>query len=225
MPNERINRETVDFHEFKGHRFSNWYKAIVPKSRIGMERRLSRTGTSEMALPAKPMEDMADPALLSTSPKRKTSGPMRRLSTDMSGEAEGLHNFMKRDTGDHYFYKPALNFLDGQGAAVYEFQLREPGKSPYTVYIGSTCRERGDTSPRQRIQIYLQNGGRKAEMIEEALNNGMELWIRISQDTKGMDQANQIEDEMLDKYEYAWNARRNWGVRRIEHLPEDRITF
>jgi len=221
MSNSRTNRETVDFDEFNDHRFSNWYKAIVPKSRIGMERRLSRTGASEMALPAQPVENMADPALLSTSPKRKTSlsGPMRRLSTSgESGEGEGLHNFMKRDTGDHYFYKPALNFLDGQGAAVYVFQLREPGKNPMTVYIGSTFRDRGDTSPRQRIQVYLQNGGRKEEMIEEALNNGMELWIRISQDTKGMDEANKIENEMLDKYEYAWNARRNWGVRRIQHL-------
>jgi len=216
MANERTNRETLDFQEFNGQKFSSWYKAIVPKSRLGRERRLSKTGASEMSLPSKPMEELADPGLLSTSPGR--GGAMRRLSADVSSDPEALHNFMKRETGDHYFYKPVLGFLDGQVAAVYEFQLRESGKTPMTVYIGSTCRERGDKSPRQRIQQYLQTGERKQEMIEDALNHGLEIWLRITQDTKSMDQANEIENEMLDKYEYAWNARRNWGVRRIQQL-------
>jgi len=213
MTNERINREEEDFTEFGGKTFSNWYKAIVPKDRMGRERRLSRTSGSEMSLPVKPVDELADPKLLSTSPPRVG----RRLSSDLTVDAEGLHNFMKRETGNHYFYKPALNFFDGQGAAVYEFQLREHGKNNLTVYVGSTYRSRGDTSPRQRIQQYLQNGAHKVELIEDALDKGMEIWVRIMK-TSGMDQANEVENQLLDKYEYPWNARRNWGIRRISKL-------
>ena len=120
----REPRENHVIDSTHGLEWSHFYKALVPKTRLGRERRLSRSSASEMALPALPTEDIAVTGPVSTSPPRaglENYLPKRRLSRQ-SGD-EPLSNFMKRETGDHYFYKAVLNFLDGQSSAVYEFQV------------------------------------------------------------------------------------------------------
>jgi Uri superfamily endonuclease len=121
---------------------------------------------------------------------------------------------LRRETGEHFFYKPVINFLDGQTASVYEFQARGSG-DPVVVYCGSTNKERGDKSTRQRMQQYLSNGAHKAWAIDDALNRDYEIWVRICR-CPGMEVASQLENELLKSYDYAWNIRDNGGkIRQI----------
>ena len=132
---EKKLREEVDADEEKklgNQEWSNWYKAIVPESRTGGERRLSVGQDSLMTLPAMPHglpEPMSGPAPGTSPPSSPTgTGPGgRRLSATagrrQSGQLGEIINFLRRETGKHYFYKPMINFLDGETACVYEFQV------------------------------------------------------------------------------------------------------
>jgi len=206
--------------------WSNWYKALVPKTRIGGERRLSVGQNSIMQLPAMPHGlteggGMAALTLGSTPPNGSpldVPTPMvgpggRRLSATggrrQSGNLGEINNFLKRENGEHFFYKPVINFLEDQTASVYEFQARGSGPSQ-VVYCGSTCKERGDKTIRNRIQTYLSNGAHKADAIEDALNRDYEIWIRILP-CPGMKMACELENELLRTADYAWNMRDNGG--------------
>ena len=86
----------------------------------------------------------------------------------------------------------------------------------YVVYIGSTCRgKRGGL--RRRILEYCTNGSHKKDLINDALGRGYELWVRVK--TSGghasRKNAEDMENELLDKYDYAWNIRNNGGIRHI----------
>jgi len=221
MGEDKPLRENVEDPAKIGDReWSNWYKALVPKSRTGGERRLSVGQNSIMQLPAMPHGLTQGEAVLGSSPPTTpTEGPGgRRLSATggrrQSGNLGEINNFLRREKGEHFFYKPVINFLDGQTASVYEFQARGSG-APVVVYCGATNKERGDKSTRMRVQQYLSNGAHKSDAIEDALNRDYEIWIRICR-CPGMEVACELENELLKSYDYAWNVRDNGGkIRQI----------
>ena len=98
---------------------------------------------------------------------------------------------------------------------IYEWQARgvlhrQPN---HVVYIGSTC-SRKPGLLRGRILEYCTNGSHKVDLINDALRRGYELWVRVKS-TQDRETAEDLENELLDHYNYAWNVRCNGGLRRI----------
>jgi hypothetical protein len=91
------------------------------------------------------------------------------------------------------------------------------------VYIGSTCREKPGAL-KYRIKEYCSNGSHKSELIDGALEKGYELWVRVKPSgrskvrAKNLENAEKLENDLLSKYNYAWNIRDNIGLRDV--LPE-----
>ena len=81
------------------------------------------------------------------------------------------------------------------------------------VYVGSTCRtKRG--ALRSRILEYCTNGSHKDDLINNALDDGYELCVRVKI-TRGRQAAEDEENDLLDQYDYAWNTRGNGEIRDI----------
>ena len=52
----------------------------------------------------------------------------------------------------------------------------------------------------------------KKDLINDALGRGYELWVRVKMSTATYDcdlDAERMENELLAKYNYAWNIRNN----------------
>lgn len=107
---------------------------------------------------------------------------------------------------------------------IYEFKLREGGFNNDVVYVGSTCRSRQKNSLRERVRDYLVRGSHKAELINGALGRGAEIHVRLKPCCcpgagNDLDQlkrnAERLENDLLDRYDYAWNTRRNGEIRHI----------
>ena len=98
---------------------------------------------------------------------------------------------------------------------IYEFAATLPGKrKKRVVYVGSTCV--GDVrcpSLKNRIVDYTIDGNHKKDEINEALRRGYTLWVRF-QPAQNRPEAERMENELLSKYNYAWNVTNN-GVRPI----------
>ena len=88
-------------------------------------------------------------------------------------------------------------------------------KSRRVVYVGSTCRRNHQECQRMRDRIvaYASTGNHKKDLINAALERGWELWVRFKNATDE-DQAKDMENALLGRYNYAWNIRNN-GVRPI----------
>lgn len=100
---------------------------------------------------------------------------------------------------------------------IYEWAARLPGQhNNRVVYVGSTCRgKRG--SLRDRILEYCRNGSHKKDLINDALERGYELWVRVKISAPRRncrEDAERMENELLAEYNYAWNIRNN-AVRSI----------
>ena len=104
---------------------------------------------------------------------------------------------------------------------IYEWQARgtfEGQPDKVVVYVGSTCTaKRG--SLRTRVLQYCTNGSHKSALINDALERGYELWVRVK--TSGPNNMNnkllaeEMENELLENYNYAWNIRNNGAYRNI----------
>ena len=88
------------------------------------------------------------------------------------------------------------------------------------VYVGSTCTRCGNSyKPLQsRILGYCSHSNHKAALINDALTKGYTLEARYKQAWNEL-QARNMENELLDIYDYAWNERRNGGKLGIRLLP------
>lgn len=97
------------------------------------------------------------------------------------------------------------------------YEWRAKGKSArqpnYIVYVGSTCRGKPGAL-RRRIIEYCTDGSHKKDLMNEALRKGYELWVRVKT-SRGTDNAQELENELLKKYDYAWNVRNNGKIRHI----------
>ena len=85
------------------------------------------------------------------------------------------------------------------------------GVNPSVVYLGSTCPPcpgRNPWSLENRIVAYTTHGNHKAELINCALTSGCELWVRFKSASFERE-ARDMENELLRKYNYAWNIRNN----------------
>ena len=99
---------------------------------------------------------------------------------------------------------------------IYEWQARRPGRQNVVIYVGCTCRDRPG-SLRARILEYCVNGAHKSPLINEALKKGNELFVRVKtsgdnsdcNSDRSKETAQNMENELLKKYDYAWNIRNN----------------
>ena len=103
---------------------------------------------------------------------------------------------------------------DVNKCGIYEWSLSKPWlKKKVVVYVGSTCRKK-EGSLHSRIREYCSNGSHKKELINEAVEERYELYVRIK--VKGnKTQAQVAENRLLQKYDYAWNKRENGEIRKI----------
>ena len=129
-------------------------------------------------------------------------------------------NNLQRRRGNHIGFickdiKTAFS-NEARYCGIYEWQaigtLRN--QPDYVVYVGSTCRAK-EGALRQRINEYCTNGSHKANLINDALNRGYELWVRVKvSDSNEEEDAENMENELLERYNYAWNVRNN-AIRNI----------
>ena len=111
---------------------------------------------------------------------------------------------------------------ESERCGIYEWQARRSDQPNRVVYIGSTCRSK-EGALRGRILEYCTNGSHKRKRINDALREGYELWVRLqvveAPYPNGREDAQELENAFLDKYDYAWNKRRNGNqIRKI--LPD-----
>lgn len=110
----------------------------------------------------------------------------------------------------------------GEVCGIYEWRAsRLPRRGPAihkVVYVGSTCPRQLGNFPRLRSRIlnYCIHGNHEKELINDALNRGYELSVRYKE-AANVEEATGLENELLKKYNYAWNIRNN-AIREV--LPE-----
>ena len=106
---------------------------------------------------------------------------------------------------------------EAEHCGIYEWQARKAGQPNRVVYVGSTCRGKAGAL-RDRILEYGRNGSHKKDLVNDALRKGYELWVRVKV-SKARENcrkdAERMENELLAKYNYAWNIRNNVAVRSI----------
>ena len=106
---------------------------------------------------------------------------------------------------------------EAEDCGIYEWQARKSGQPNRVVYVGSTCRGKAGAL-RDRILEYGRNGSHKKDLVNDALRKGYELWVRVKV-SKARENcrkdAERMENELLAKYNYAWNIRNNVAVRSI----------
>ena len=100
-----------------------------------------------------------------------------------------------------------------QYCGIYEWEARRSDQPNRVVYVGSTC-SRKPGSLRDRILEYCTNGSHKDRPINNALRKGYVLWVRVKS-ARDRETAEDLENELLDHYNYAWNERCNGGFRDI----------
>ena len=105
---------------------------------------------------------------------------------------------------------------------IYEFQARGTKNDQLesaVVYVGSTCPRDADDGKclklRSRIIRYCRYGNHKAHLINDALSRGYELWVRYKKTGGSAKKAQKWENDLLNKYDYAWNERSNGSIRDI----------
>ncbi|KAI0234245.1 hypothetical protein LSAT2_015536 [Lamellibrachia satsuma] len=88
--------------------------------------------------------------------------------------------------------------------SVYEMAVNVPGSGNVAVYVGRTkdiC---------DRMDAYADTGSHKAEQINDVLNKGLFVMMRSVKRIHAME----VEDTLLETYDYAWNKQ---GQERTRH--------
>lgn len=128
-----------------------------------------------------------------------------RKGTSPRGQGEGKMN--PRILGDLNKVNPRVRIRNLCG--VYEWRATMAfGRVPRVVYVGST------RNLQNRIYEYCEKGNHKSALIDDALRRGYELWVRFKP-FENEEQARRMENDLLAKYNYAWNVRRNHALRSI----------
>ena len=114
---------------------------------------------------------------------------------------------------------PGLYYDVGSGYGIYEWQARKVEKlneRKIVVYIGGTSNVHPESSLRDTVKEYCNNGSHNAHLINDALTKGYELWFRVKS-APDRQTAEDLKNELLDRYDYAWNVGQNGELRRILH--------
>ena len=99
-----------------------------------------------------------------------------------------------------------------QRCGIYEWMAQKRSRS-VVVYVGSTCRKKPGAL-RRRIKEYCRDGSHKSWLINGALRRGYTLLVRVKI-ANSEKKAEELENALLKKYDYAWNKRRNGRKRYI----------
>ena len=98
---------------------------------------------------------------------------------------------------------------------IYEWRAIRQGQPNRVIYVGSTCTRRGICEKlRSRILGYFNHGNQKEHLINQALRRGYTLEVRYKK-TENENDAKKQENDLLKKYNYAWNKRCNGSIRDI----------
>ena len=109
--------------------------------------------------------------------------------------------------------------LQARHCGIYEWRAKGilSHQPNHVVYLGSTCRAKPGAL-RGRILEYCANGSHKSDLINDALRKGYELWVRVKTvegRNPSRENAEAMENALLNKYDYAWNTRVNGQIRHI----------
>jgi hypothetical protein len=102
-----------------------------------------------------------------------------------------------------------------ESCGIYEWKVRRYGIEK-VVYIGSTCSVERNSNLNTRITRYCNDGSHKCCLINPALKRGYELLVRFKK-YRSVIRSTVAENFYLGKYNYAWNIRKNDGIRNL-HL-------
>ena len=102
---------------------------------------------------------------------------------------------------------------------IYEWRAKGTlrGQPNHVVYLGSTCTVKPGAL-RGRILQYCTNGSHKQDLINDALGKSYELWVRVKiveGRNPSRENAEAMENALLNRYDYAWNTRINGQIRYI----------
>ena len=108
---------------------------------------------------------------------------------------------------------------------IYEFQAKgNPEKGQLksaVVYVGCTCPRHADDGKcltlESRIIRYCKYGNHKEVLLNDALSREYELWVRYKQ-AGSVKEAQEWENALLEKYDYAWNQRCNGGIDGVRYI-------
>ena len=116
-------------------------------------------------------------------------------------------------TGSGFIWRNIRNAFparETRNCGIYEWQVRRGRARHKVVYVGCTCSDPNkEGSLPTRILAYCRNGSHKKDLLNDALNKGYELWVRFRFTRNATKVAESKENSLLDKYNYAWNERRN----------------
>lgn len=102
---------------------------------------------------------------------------------------------------------------------IYEWRAIRRDQPNRVVYVGRTCTRCGHYEPLQsRILRDCSSGSHKKGLINDALTKVYILEVRYKQ-AGNEQQARNLENELLDMFDYAWNERRNGWKLGIRLLP------
>ena len=109
--------------------------------------------------------------------------------------------------------------LQARRCGIYEWRAKGtlPHQPSHVVYLGSTCRSKPGAL-KGRILEYCRNGSHKSDFINDALCRGYELWVRVKTvegRNPSRENAEDMENALLARYDYAWNIRNNGQIRHI----------
>ena len=139
----------------------------------------------------------------------------QRRRTNLRERGRGREGFRNTKLRDE-LRKQNNNVEDLCG--IYEWRAtKDGGTAPKVVYLGSTC-PRGCGQWQKmasRIEKYTKDGNHKAELINDALSKGYELWVRFKPANGDEKEARRMENDLLNEYDYAWNIRLNDRLRHI----------
>ncbi len=96
--------------------------------------------------------------------------------------------------------------LDWDGPACYELAIAgRRGGNLRIVYVGET------TNEYKRVATYARSGSHLSKIIRDHLRDGWHLWYR-ARAAKSKAHAVEMQDNLLLRYDYDWNLKRNtWG--------------
>lgn len=137
--------------------------------------------------------------------------------------------FTRRDSGNYGYYvtdwyKDPAFFFAGENTlhslGLFEFKLISSdfrGTEAPIVYLNSTHRGKPYTTLLEYISDYLTNGGNKQKEINKALYRGGIIEVRIfSQEKRGKEDIEFLENCVLERYDYLWNTRLNDNFDSLE---------
>jgi hypothetical protein len=151
-------------------------------------------------------------------PRKDWSGWKRAMVPDLTnGDSRSPRYYEPRSEGHPgYLCINIRTVFEEYKCGIYEWKVEgtETQQPTKEVYVGSTCRGKPGAL-QDRIMEYCSNGSHKSELIDDALEKGYELWARVKPSGRSKVRAEDLENDLLSKYNYAWNIRDNIGVRDV----------